>query len=41
MSHLAQKQAAGENLNLDMSTEEGKAMNQAVKNTIALHDKEG
>ncbi|BBB57774.1 conjugal transfer protein TraG (plasmid) [Candidatus Megaera polyxenophila] len=41
VSHLAQKQAAGENLNLDMSTEEGKAMNQAVKNTIALHDKEG
>ena len=41
VSHLAQKQAAGENLNLDTSTEEGRAMNQAVKNTIALHDKEG
>jgi len=41
VSHLAQKQAAGENLNLDTSTDEGRAMNQAVKNTIALHDKEG
>jgi hypothetical protein len=41
VSHLAQKQAAGENLNLDTSTEEGRGMNQAVKNTIALHDKEG
>lgn len=41
VSHLAQRQAAGENLNLDTSTEEGRGMNQAVKNTIALHDKEG
>ncbi len=41
VAHLAQKQAAGENLNLDTSTDEGRAMNQAVKNTIALHDKEG
>lgn len=41
VSTLAQRQAAGENLNLDTSTEEGKGMSQAIKNTIALHDKEG
>jgi conjugal transfer mating pair stabilization protein TraG len=40
VSHLAQKQAAGETLNFDTSTEEGKAMQQAVNNTVALHDKE-
>lgn len=41
VAHLAQKQAAGENLNLDTSTDEGRAMNQAINNTIALHDKDG
>ena len=41
VAHLAQRQAAGENLNLDTSTDEGRAMNQAINNTIALHDKEG
>lgn len=41
VSHLAQRQAAGENLNLDTSTEEGRGMNQAINNTIGLHDKEG
>jgi hypothetical protein len=41
ISHLAQRQAAGENLSIDTSTDEGRAMNHAVNNTIALHDKEG
>lgn len=41
ISHLAQRQAAGENLSIDTSTDEGRAMNQAINNTIALHDKEG
>ena len=41
VSHLAQKQAAGETLNFDMSSEEDRAMQQAVNNTVALHDKDG
>ena len=41
ISHLAQKQAAGETLNIDNTTEEGKAMQQAVNNAVALHDRDG
>jgi len=41
VSHLAQKQAAGETLNFDMSSEEDRAMQQAVNNTVALHDRDG
>ena len=41
VAHLAQRQAAGEALNIDTSTDEGRAMNQAINNTIALHDKDG
>ena len=41
MSHLAQKQAAGENLNFDTSTEDGRAMQQAVNHAVALHDRDG
>lgn len=40
VSHLAQKQAAGETLNFDMSSEEDRAMQQAVNNTVALHDRD-
>lgn len=40
-SYLAQKQASGESLNFDMSSEEDRAMQQAVNNTVALHDKDG
>ena len=41
ISHLAQKQAAGETLNIDTSTEEGKTMQQAINNTVSLHDRDG
>ena len=41
VSHLAQKQAAGENLNFDTSTEDGRAMQQAVNHAVALHDRDG
>ena len=37
-SYLAQKQASGETLNFDMSSEEDRAMQQAVNHTKALHD---
>lgn len=41
VAHLAQRVAAGKSVNFDDTTEEGKAMHQAVNNTIALHDKDG
>lgn len=40
VSHLAQKQAAGENLNFDTSTEDGRAMQQAVNHAVTLHDRD-
>ena len=39
--HLAKKQAAGESTNIDTSTEEGKAMQQAINYTKSLHDRDG
>lgn len=41
VSHLAQKQVAGESINLDQTTEEGKAMQQMVNNTVSLRDRDG
>lgn len=41
ISHLAQRQAAGENLSIDTSTDEGRNMQHAINNTIALHDRDG
>ncbi len=40
ISHLAQRQAAGESLNFDSTTEEGKAMQQSVNHATALHDRD-
>ena len=41
VAHLAQRQAAGKSTNIDTSTEEGRNMQHAINNTIALHDKKG
>ena len=41
ISHLAQRQAAGKSINLDQTTEDGRTMQQAVNNTISLHDRDG
>jgi hypothetical protein len=41
VAHLAQRQAAGKSTNIDTSTDEGRNMQHAINNTIALHDKEG
>lgn len=41
VAHLAQKLAAGESVNIDTTTEEGKAMQQAVNHTKSLHDRDG
>ena len=41
ISHLAQRQAAGESLNFDTTTEEGEAMQQSVNHATALHDRDG
>lgn len=41
ISHLAQRQAAGETLNIDATTEEARAIQQAINNTVSLHDRDG
>ena len=41
VAHLAQRQAAGKSINLDQTTEEGKAMQEAINNTRSLHDRDG
>ena len=41
VAHLAQRQAAGKSINIDQTTEEGKAMQEAINNTRSLHDRDG
>lgn len=41
ISNLAQKQAAGQNLSIDSSTEEGQTLQQAVNNAVSFHDRDG
>lgn len=41
IAHLAQRQAAGMSVNIDSTTEEGKAMQQALNHTKSLHDRDG
>ncbi len=41
ISHLAQRQAAGKNINFDTTTEEGRAMQQVVNHTRSMHDRGG
>lgn len=41
VAHLAQRKAAGDTLNIDTSTEEGRSMMEAINNTIGLHDRDG